>query len=456
MDRTDDLSPPQQINGGESATYLARCQVDTPEPLVRFVWQQINARRANAGRVVDFGCGDARFSQCGVFERYTGFEIDASRGPVMPLPHPHQVVLGDAFDVSADILDFDVCVGNPPYVRHHDLEKDWLCRAEARLSKLDVRYAGDGRSNAYVYFMWLALASVADDGLVALVVPYEWVARPASAKLRHFIKSAGWDVDVYHIQNAEFERVLTTACLAIVDKRATCGGVWRFFKLTESNAIVPIRQVTGTSHRQLEYQRASNQARAIRGLSPGGKSIFLLTEAERIRFQLEVNRDVVPAVSSFRHLEQSQTTLTEILFRSRYVHEGKRCWLLNVQGEISPALRAYLDQVPEQARENYTCRNRSVWWAFSMPKIADILYASGFKGVRPKMFRNTIGAIHVGGVHGIHCDNASVVKDVFTDLQGIDFSKKVVSLSNDFLKVEVRQMNAVLNNILRPNSRATR
>lgn len=427
--------------------YLSRCQVDTPERIVRFIWDQVNARRASAGAVVDFGCGDARFRQFGALDSYTGFEIDPTRGPTGRLDATSRVIIGCAFEPTNPV-NYATCVGNPPYVRHHDLDPAWIERAEARLSSL-VDYEADGRSNAYIYFLWLALASVADDGLVALVVPYEWVSRPASAKVRDFIRRSKWDVDVYHIENAAFERVLTTACVAVIDKSSPRSGAWRLFNVAANGAVTAMRQATGSSRKQLAYEHASEGARAIRGLSPGGKDVFVLSEGERIHFRLKPGIDVVPAVTSFRHLEQSQASLTEALFRKEFVHAGQRCWLLNAASTPSPELRAYLDQVPQEARQNYTCRARQVWWKFPMPKVADILYASGFKGARPKIFRNFAGAVHVGGIHGIHCKSAAMAADVLDALQQIDFSKRVVALSKGFLKVEVNQMNTVLNAALR-------
>jgi len=81
--------------------------------------------------------------------------------------------------------------------------------------------------------------------------------------------------------------------------------------------------------------------------------------------------------------------------------------------------------------------------------MANILYSSGFKTSGPKMFRNVIRAIHVGSVHGIHCETAAIECKVFEALRLTDFSKRVVALSNGFLKVEVKQMNTVLNSILK-------
>jgi len=54
-------------NSEAAGLYLGRCQVDTPHSLVRQVWQLVNDRRPDAGRVVDFGSGDARFAQAGMY-----------------------------------------------------------------------------------------------------------------------------------------------------------------------------------------------------------------------------------------------------------------------------------------------------------------------------------------------------------------------------------------------------
>lgn len=82
-----------------------------------------------------------------------------------------------------------------------------------------------------------------------------------------------------------------------------------------------------------------------------------------------------------------------------------------------------------------------------MPEVPDILYASGFKSKAPKMFRNEIGAVHVGAIHGIYCKPKSQTSTLLARLQDFDFASKVVPLSNGFLKIEVNQMNAVLNQL---------
>ncbi len=443
-------SDPLLLNSQERAdtsTYLSKCQVDTPEPLVRLVWRLVNARRPNAGEVVDFGCGDARFANAGAYTRYTGYEIDASRIR-KPADVRCKIRNKSAFESSPSQSRYLTSIGNPPYVRHHELSAEWLERAHERLGKIDG-YRPDGRSNAYVYFMWLAIDSVQDDGLVALVVPYEWVSRPASRHLRKFIEDRGWRVDVYYLPEAGFKRVLTTACITVIDKSATDEG-WHLHEISSDGASSRTRShVTRTAHRRLDYQRAATSIRALRGLSPGGQDAFVLTEAMRIKYRLVEGRDVVPAVTSFRHLDANTKVLDRQTFRDEFINKGRRCWLVNCVGKPSAALQSYLDKVPMEVRETYTCRVRDVWWKYRVPPAAEILYSSGFKGKRPKLVRNSVGAVHVGAVHAIYADKKAQATSLLQHLHSFDFGSKVVPMANGFLKIEVNQMNAVLNSLTR-------
>lgn len=432
----------------EDVEYLSRCQVDTPPEIVELTWKLIRQRRANAGAAVDYGCGDARFARAGIYEKYTGFEIDRSRAPKNGLPRNAEVRIACAFATRRDRGSYQTCVQNPPYVRHHDLTKRWIERAERRLTQI-AGYIGDGRANAYVYFMWLGLDAIADDGLAAFVVPYEWVSRPASQHLRAYIAQKGWAVDVYHLTSAKFDRVLTTACITIIDKSVK-RAKWGLFDLAnEISEARQLKHITRSEKARLTYENAIEGSRANRGLSPGDQDFFVLTEGQRIKYRLVAGEDVVPAVTTFRHIVVGQNALTESLFRTEFVNQGKRCWLVNTDKPPSVALQAYLDTAPEKVLKTYTCKNRGLWWKFTMPQPADILYASGFKGTMPKLFLNEIAAIHVGGVHGVYCKQKSIARDVLQRLRATDISGQVVPLAKGFLKLEVNQMNSILNRMMR-------
>jgi len=450
MDRTARDEAPTEVGAVDPVNYLSRCQVDTPPALVQQVWRLVNERRPVAGKVVDFGCGDARFARVGSFDSYTGFEIDSKRLPTQTPPRA-SVKLQSAFAATKTRGTYDVCIGNPPYVRHHDLSASWLQAAKQRLCAIDG-YSADGRSNAYIYFTWLALDAVKDDGLIALVIPYEWISRPASEALRRYMAAKGWRVDVYHIEDAKFKRVLTTACITIIDKAALAeaSGLHLHEISLELDSTRRRTHVTGTDETRLSYERAATSTRALRGLSPGGQDFFVLTEELRLRYRLKAGQDVIPAITSFRHLRAEQRSLTERLFRDEYVNAGRKCWLINSLATPEVTLESYLAKVPEEVRRNYTCTNRETWWRARTPPPAQILYSSGFKTAGPKMYKNEVEATHVGAIHGIYCQPKKSTDALLTQLLEMDFSKRVVPLSGGFLKIEVNQMNAVLNQLCAP------
>lgn len=453
MDRSSNTDASSEAADAE---YLSRCQVDTPPDIVELVWQLVNERRPDAGSVVDYGCGDGRFSTRGTYSSYQGFEIDPKRAPKSKQPPRPHVRVACAFARRNDRGSFSTSVQNPPYVRHHELTLAWIARAERRLSLIDG-YEADGRANAYVYFMWLGIDAVVDDGLAAFVVPYEWVSRPAARHLREYLAEKRWGVDVYRLSDNTFDRVLTTACITIIDKRVV-RDEWRIFDFKTANAPpLAARNITFSDKERLKYERADDReiARANRGLSPGGQDFFLLTEAERIHHRLVRGRDVLPAVASFRHLTAKQVGLTEALFRSDFVDRGRRCWLINPVGKPSQALAAYLASASEKTLNCYTCINRAEWWRFNLPSPVEILYASGFKGSRPKFFANDVRAIHVGSVHGIYLSEKRITRDLLEKLREIEISDQIIPLAKGFMKVEVNQMNGILNQLIRERGEPT-
>src|SRR5690606_25477002 len=114
--------------------------------------------------------------------------------------------------------------------------------------------------------------------------------------------------------------------------------------------------------------------------------------------------------------------------------------------DLSPTLRRYLDAIPAERRATTTCMNRDTWYRFRPFPVSKILVASGFVGSGPKVVRNIIGAHHVGSVYGVFgsCKNWRLVA---RKLREFDFSARVVKHSGRLRKVEVRQLNSVLNDV---------
>lgn len=428
----------------EVSLYLDRCQVDTPEQVVKKVWEEISARRTKLPKVVDFGAGDGRFARYGKFGAYVGVEIDGGRCMNAKLPANARLIHSCVFNVA--ISDADACVGNPPYVRNQDLPIGWRQSASSKLLERSG-IALSGLANAWQYFFMLSLISAKEDGIVALVIPYEWVSRPSAKAIRDYISSKGWSVTVYRLLDESFDRVLTTSSITIVDKSHK-DGTWSYYQQQADGSFSPCASVTAGSGKLVSYYKRGREdaltIRAKRGLSPGTQKVLTLSDGERARLGLRVDVDVVPCVTTLKHLPVGEARLDKATFEKFYVKAGKKCWLLETSGTPSTRLQMYLDAVPSTERDTATCNSRDDWWRFTMPEIPDVLVATGFRGANTKAVVNTHAVRAVGSVAGIYgvkrAERAGFAKRLVAKRVG----DRVVAHSHGLRKLEINQLNYLI------------
>ncbi|WP_413061947.1 Eco57I restriction-modification methylase domain-containing protein [Sphingomonas carotinifaciens] len=424
--------------------YLDRCQVDTPSELVRAAWDHVKSLRANVGKVLDLGAGDARFAIGGEYDEYIGYEIDAERCSNARLPNHARLVNRCAF--SDDVDDADLCIGNPPFVRNQDLPAGWREQASEVLRRR-LGISVSGLANAWQYFFLQSLASLKNDGLCVLVIPFEWVSRPSARALRDYIAEQQWEVNVYRLIDTTFDSVLTTSSITIVDKGKRSGR-WSYFEETADGAYLQMPSASGSKAGVIEYVRRSDipkgVPRAVRGLSPGTQKVLTLTEGERVRSGLAIGRDVVPCITTLRVLPGELRDLDDVAFKRHYRTPGQKCWLIRTDATPSATLLAYLNAVPSADYQTATCLERETWWAFKMPPVPEVLIAQSFKGGFPKGVRNMIGARAVGGVSGIYDASKDQVATIIGGLDGEDLRDRVVAHSNGLRKIEINQLNTLL------------
>ena len=431
-------------DGVAVSLYLKRCRVDTPNSLIKAVWRHVADRRSRVGKVVDFGAGDGRFSASDLYDEYFGYEIDQSRcGAVGP-----NAVIRNACAFSETISDADLCIGNPPFVRNQDLPDGWRHDAASILQKrTGVKLSG--LANAWQYFFLLGLASIKPEGLCVLIIPFEWVSRPSAKGIREHIKSNNWHVDVYKLVDHTFSSVLTTASITVVDK-SLHDGLWRYHEETDDGKFCTIPNPGGADQDILPYARRSTIApgtpRAVRGLSPGTQKGLVLTEGERVSNGLKIQRDVLPCVTSLRPLPHDSTKLDQSAFDEFFRKTGQKCWLIRTDRIPSKRLTEYLASVPREFYQTKTCLERDIWWKFNMPNTPNVLMAQMFKKNFPKAVANIIGAKAVGSVCGVYDLSEVQTSDLVSGLDGMDISNRIVSYANGLRKIEINQLNWILQN----------
>lgn len=102
-----------------------------------------------------------------------------------------EVVNGDFTRVIVDLPPSyppTVVLANPPYVRHHHMGREDKERLQALVSKMtDVDV--NGLAGLYVYFLLLATAWMAEDGIAAWLIPSEFMDVNYGAALKGFLTS---------------------------------------------------------------------------------------------------------------------------------------------------------------------------------------------------------------------------------------------------------------------------
>jgi hypothetical protein len=427
-----------------TAYELGRSQVDTPKAIVHVFWKIVHKYRSRFSRVLDLGAGDGRFAVGGRFSSYEGIEIDDSRNPSNKLPNHAKIVYSCAFEHEGG--DYAACIGNPPYVRHHDLNVHWRNVVAKRLKK-ETGVEINRKCNLYIYFLFLALLKSRRDGIVSTLVPYEWVSRPSAKPLRDYIKRNHWHVDVYRFSESVFNKVMTTSSISIIDKKNK-DNQWQYFSLSPTGNTLEFGQITGSNKKVLSYENRG-KLWAMRGMSPGTQKVFTLTEGERMHAGLSIE-DVLPCVTSLREVPKDMSHLTKAAFRKRFVETGAKCWLIKSHvGSISPRLQAYIENISEKDRDTWTCNSREPWYRYVLSDAPRLLVSTGFRTFGPKVLINSVGAYAVGSVCGVYSEKHIVWSSLRKNLIRINFEDRIVPHSNNLKKIEIRQLNGVLNRYLR-------
>jgi hypothetical protein len=424
--------------------HLQGCQVATPHQIVELAWKLACGMRKEGrfGTVIDLGAGDARFSGAvQAYDSYIGLEIDKTKVQGLALPKHARIKITDALKWSGK--DFDLCIGNPPYIRHHKLDPKWRAAVLAQIEK-ESGVSLKRTANLFVMFLMQALLRTQENGLVLQVVPYEWVTRPSAKELREFINKNKWNVTVLRFNTDIFPQVLTTASITIIDK-STRNGIWSFGEIGSDGTVSMRAHSSGSNKAVLTYEERQGDLYGLRGLSPGGQEFFVLTESERLHYSLKKRIDVTPCVTSLREFPVDESELNVANFQKYYVEAGKRCWLIRSDKDvISSQLRLYLDSVGDKWKKYSTCTNREIWSRYRPHPVPALLLSSGFVGKGPKVIINTVKAIAAGAVYGIISLGARRPESIAEKLRKIDFQQQVVSHANNLKKLEVGQLNSVL------------
>lgn len=107
---------------------------------------------------------------------------------------------------------FHVVIGNPPYIRIHNLVDYYPL--EVRLIQRDYRTASDGKVDIYIPFVERALSLLRSDGSLGFILPNKFMQAEYGLNLRRLLREKAVLREIVDFGTAQvFERATTYTCL---------------------------------------------------------------------------------------------------------------------------------------------------------------------------------------------------------------------------------------------------
>lgn len=277
-------------------------------------------------------------------------------------------------------------LANPPYVRHHHLERE----DKMRMRDLAYKLTGvevNGLSGLYVYFLLLATAWMEDDGIAAWLIPSEFMDVNYGAAIKNYLTDRVTLIRVHRFDpdDVQFDDALVSSAVLVFRKSPpppshavefTFGGSITKPHASESiplDLLRKSRKWTAHPGHEKNDRRTANDGhgptlsdffRIQRGIATGSNKYFVLDRVEALRLGLP-DRYLRPILPSPRHLKM---TVIEKGEDDYPLIEPQLCVIdcdlpEAVVESQHPALWAYLQTADERGvKDGYLVGKRIPWY----------------------------------------------------------------------------------------------
>ena len=377
-------------------------------------------------RIVDAGAGSGRFllAAAGKFPRahlvaaecdplaVLALRANANVAGFAPRLHVHA---GDYRDLTLPAVEGPTLfLGNPPYVRHHDIPppwKDWLTATAGRWGIAASRLAG---LHVHFLFQTCRLAQAGDYG--TLITAAEWLDVNYGAAMRSAFVDVlgGTSVDVVAPTAAPFPNATTTG--AIIRFR-----VGRRSPAIRFRAVADVAELgTRRGGRAVPFRAAcaaerwSSFLRPPAATAPG--SHVELGELCRVHRGQVTGRNAVWIAGGYRGPLPDANLVPTVTRAKELLAAGEQLSSSDVLRRVID-LPVDLDELDDEARRqvaaflrwakslaadaSYIARHRRAWWAVGLRAPAPILCT--YMARRPPAFvTNVCGVRHLNVAHGLY------------------------------------------------------
>lgn len=411
------IRPPQQrrLLG---ATY-------TPREIVSSMVAWV-AGRGEPSRIVDPGTGSARFlleaGRACPDAALVGVEIDPLAALVaranltaVGFDNRSRIVVGDYRTAAlGDYAGVTAYLGNPPYVRHHQIEpagKKWFADSA---SLLGLR--ASGLAGLHAHFMVATALQARPGDIGSFVTSAEWVDTNYGRLLRELVAThlGGVSVHIIDPQANPFSDAAATAAVTCFEVGTTTTAI-RMKRVSDATALGTLAGGRRFTRQRLRaasrwspllnkaprppsgYVELGELCRVHRGAVTGANKTWV-TEASNPALPQHV---LFPAITGARELIDAPGGVLGAVLGLRAVID-----LPQDLDVLDAADRDRVDRFLLFARRQgvpggYIARHRNPWWSIRLREPAPIL--ATYMARRPPTFVRNIAAVrHINVAHGIY------------------------------------------------------
>ncbi len=398
--------------------------VYTPAAIVESMMSWLSSQ-AVPHRIVDPGAGSGRFILA-AGKRFPSAElVGVEMDPLAALmlranlhvhgwTHRATVLVQDYRTVKLPAFHRTTAfIGNPPYVRHHDISEIWKNWYAARFSEFGIKASALAGLHLHFFLQTRLLAKEGDVG--AFITSSEWLDVNYGSALRQLLidELGGLALHVLAPTVEAFPGTATTAAitgfrvgetkapirvrsvptLALLDGLSKGQEVERDRFQQEKRWSIIVRPTT--PHRDGEIE-LGELFRVHRGQVTGANNIWIAGKtAENLPDSIKM-----PSVTKAKDLIEAGDTLGCAKALRRVVDIPVDLDQFNEQDQRH--ISAFLAWARAQgADQSYTAQHRKTWWSVGLKEPAPILCT--YMGRRPPQFTlNTCGARHINIAHGLY------------------------------------------------------
>ena len=290
------------------------------------------------------------------------------------------------FTQAAPDRAYGLVVANPPYVRHHGIEKETKMRLQSQVRR-ETGLCISGLAGLYCHFLLLSRKWMAPGGLGVWLVPAEWMSVNYGSAIRTFLSEKVQLLRVHRFaaDDVRFSDALVSSCV-VWFRNAPPSGEASFtegpdlLRPARSLRFPPSVLRSSAKWPPRESQPADGTGRPKlrdffvirRGIATGDNAFFVLPEATAAEKGIP-GRFLKPILPSPRHLKTDWIQAD----RSGFPSNAERLFLLDCTGRdpdmIPEAVRSYLESGRLTTGAKKLCASRDPWFAQEQRLPAPIL-----------------------------------------------------------------------------------